>query len=342
MRIERDQMDQRGFALLIVLWIFMVLFVLGAEFASGMRQNAQATVNFADETQSYYLATAAANRTFYRALIARDEATLGLTAGEVESEDFVPVIHTDGKWHQEELWGAPVWLKVSDEAGKIPINLADFNILVHLFGNLGMQPQEAGEVADAILDWRDPDDETRLNGVESDYYLGLSQPYGAKNAPLDSLDELRLIKGVTEEMYFGGTEDFPIGMIDIFSVFNRRSALSVRSASPEVLEVLLGVDAEQLAQLVEQRETDMTGMIPQLQAFLPDPSMEDLLNDDAPSILAVQAQARLPDARIGAHVGAVIDLGESNEGIYILRWMDALPMDPSVGAGAASFAEAPA
>ena len=87
MRIERDQMDQRGFALLIVLWIFMVLFVLGAEFASGMRQNAQATVNFADETQSYYLATAAANRTFYRALIARDEATLGLTAGEVESEE---------------------------------------------------------------------------------------------------------------------------------------------------------------------------------------------------------------------------------------------------------------
>jgi len=38
MRIERDHMDQRGFALLIVLWIFMVLFVLGAEFASGMRQ----------------------------------------------------------------------------------------------------------------------------------------------------------------------------------------------------------------------------------------------------------------------------------------------------------------
>ena len=109
-----------------------------------------------------------------------------------------------------------------------------------------------------------------------------------------------------------------------------------------VLEVLLGVDAEQLAQLVEQRETDMTGMIPQLQAFLPDPSMEDLLNDDAPSILAVQAQARLPDARIGAHVGAVIDLGESNEGIYILRWMDALPIDPSVGAGEESFAEAPA
>ena len=180
MRIEPCGDDQRGFALLIVLWIFMVLFVLGAEFAVGMRQNAQATVNFADETPSYYLAPAAANRTFYRALIARDEATLGLTAGEVEAEDFVPVIHTDGEWHQEELWGAPVWIKVTDEAGKIPINLAEYNILVHLLGNLGVPIQESGEVADAILDWRDPDDDTRLNGVESEYYLGLPSLMGPR------------------------------------------------------------------------------------------------------------------------------------------------------------------
>ncbi len=61
MRIERDHKDQRGFALLIVLWIFMVLFVLGAEFASGMRQNAQATVNFDDETQSIIRAAVSTN-----------------------------------------------------------------------------------------------------------------------------------------------------------------------------------------------------------------------------------------------------------------------------------------
>lgn len=339
MRIEPGRSEERGFALLVVLWIFMVLFVLGAEFAVGMRQNAQETVNFADETQSYYLASAVANRTFYRALIARDEATLGLTEGEVEAEDFVPVVHPDGEWHREELWGAPVWVKVTDEAGKIPINLVEYNILVHLLGNLGVPHQESGEIADAILDWRDPDDDKRLNGVESEYYKGLRQPYGAKNAPLDSLDELRLIKGVREELYFGGSQDYPIGLVDIFSVFNQRSALSVRSASPEVLEVLLGLDPEQLAQLLEQRETDMTGLISQMEAYLPDPSMEDLLNDDAPSILAVQVQARLPEARIGAHVGAVIDLGESNEGIYILRWMDALPIDLSVGGGPTNFAE---
>ena len=325
--------DQRGFALLVVLWIFIVLFVLGAEFATSMRQDAQATVNFADETQSYYLATAAANRTFYRALVARDEATLGMTEGEVDADEFTPIIHTDGEWHREELWGAPVWVKVTDEAGKIPINMVEYNMLVHLLGNLGLGPEEAGEVADSILDWRDPDDDHRINGVESDYYLGLPQPYAAKNAPLDSLDELRLIKGVTEDLYYGGTEDHPIGLVEIFSVFNRRAALSIRSASPEVLEALLGLDPEELQQVLEQRQTDMTGLMQLLATYLPDPSLEELLSDEAPSILGVEAQARLPDARIGAHIGAVIDLGESNEGIYILRWMDALPMDPGVGSG---------
>ncbi|MFP6662811.1 MAG: hypothetical protein VCC00_01250 [Deltaproteobacteria bacterium] len=332
---ETRRPDERGFALLVVLWIFIVLFVLGAEFATSMRQDAQATVNFADETQSYYLATAAANRTFYRALIARDEATLGLTSGEVDNEDFTPAVHTDGRWHREELWGAPVWVRVTDEAGKIPINLVEFSMLVHLLGNMGLDPEAAGEVADSILDWRDPDDDHRMNGVESEYYLGLAQPYSAKNAPLDSLDELRLIKGVSEDLYYGGTEDYPIGLVQVFSVFNRRAALSIRSASPEVFEVLLGLTPEELQMVMEQRQTDMAGLIGMLQSLLPDPALEDLLDDDAPSILSVEAQARLPDARIGAHIGAVIDLGESNEGIYILRWMDALPMDSSVGAGSA-------
>ena len=69
--------DRRGFALVIVLWLFITLFALGAEFSQEMRQDAVATANFADETQSYYLASAAANLTFYRLLLAHREEALG-------------------------------------------------------------------------------------------------------------------------------------------------------------------------------------------------------------------------------------------------------------------------
>ena len=45
--------DERGFALVIVMWLFTVLFVLGTEFAGSMRQDATATTNLADETPRY-------------------------------------------------------------------------------------------------------------------------------------------------------------------------------------------------------------------------------------------------------------------------------------------------
>ncbi len=316
--------DQRGFALLVVLWIFIVLFVLGAEFATEMRQDAQATVNFADETQSYYLATAALNQTFLGALIENDQATLGASPEELGPE-YIPLVRVDGAWHAQTLWGAPVHVRVFDESGKVPLNLVDQAILQQILVNLGVSADEASQIADSILDWRDEDDEHRVGGAESDYYLDLPRPYLAKNAPFDSLDELRLVKGVRDELFFGG-EAHPLGLVNLFSVYNREPTLNVRSASPEVMRAVLGMDEKQLQQFLTTRMAGGGALLAEATALLGNPAMADLLTDEPPSILLVEAQARLPSARVGAHVGAVVDLGESNEGVYILRWMDQLPL----------------
>ena len=45
-------------------------------------------------------------------------------------------------------------------------------------------------------------------------------------------------------------------------------------------------------------------------------------NDGEGAILLVEAQAQLPSARVKAHVGAVIDIDDSSEGIVVFRWMD--------------------
>lgn len=314
---------QKGFALLIVLWIFIVLFAVGAEFSGAMRQDVTATMNFAGETQSYYLATAAANRTFFNALIARDEATIDIPLEEQEEE---PLIRVDGSWHREELWGAPVWVRITDESGKIPVNLVTQGLLRQILVNLGLEFESADEITASILDWRDEDDEVRVNGAESDYYLDQPRPYLAKNAKLDSLEELMLVKGVASELYHGENEEFPIGLKHIFTVFNPRPVLNVRSSSQEVLRALFGLDEEQLAQLLEVRNSGAGSLFGLLEPMLPDPSLADLLSDEPPNILFVEVQAQTPDANVGAHVAAVIDLGESNEGVYILRWFDQLPV----------------
>ena len=320
---------QRGFALVIVLWIFIVLIAVGAEFSGAMREDVSATRNFAGETKSYYLATAAANRTFYRALIARDEAKLDMSLDELKKEfldggEFSFVL-VDGQWHEQMLWGQPVWVKVDDESGKIPINLAGEGVLRHVLGNLGLDAAETDEITAAILDWRDDDDDVRVNGAESDYYLDRPRPYVAKNARLDSLEELLLIKGISAELYRGGSEDFPIGLKEIFTVFNPRPALNVRSSPREVLQALFGFDEQQVDEFLAARAAGGLDLFSLAETMLPDPQLADMMSDEPPNVLKVSVQAQTTDSPVAAHVAAVIDLGESNEGVYILRWYDQLP-----------------
>ena len=63
---------------------------------------------------------------------------------------------------------------------------------------LGIDPSDGDVIVDSILDWKEPGDLHRLNGAKSDYYESLSPPYSAKNAPLDRVEELLLIRGVTK------------------------------------------------------------------------------------------------------------------------------------------------
>lgn len=60
------------------------------------------------------------------------------------------------------------------------------------------------EVADAILDWLDEDDEPREFGAEIEHYSSLTPAYAPKNGPLETVEELLLVRGVTPELLFGG------------------------------------------------------------------------------------------------------------------------------------------
>lgn len=64
-------------------------------------------------------------------------------------------------------------------------------------------PGMTEDIADAILDWLDADDELRPFGAESADYQTLNTPYSAANGPLQSVEELLLVRGVTPQLLFG-------------------------------------------------------------------------------------------------------------------------------------------
>ena len=94
---------------------------------------------------------------------------------------------------------------VADEAGRININALiqldpSGNVLYNVLMTL---PNMTEDVADSIVDWVDADDDARASGAESSYYSSLNPGYQAKNGPLNSLDELLLVKGVTPQLLYG-------------------------------------------------------------------------------------------------------------------------------------------
>ncbi len=64
-------------------------------------------------------------------------------------------------------------------------------------------PNMTADVAEAILDWIDEDDEPREYGAEAEVYNGLPTPYSPANGPLQSVEELLLVQGVTPTLLFG-------------------------------------------------------------------------------------------------------------------------------------------
>ena len=106
-----------------------------------------------------------------------------------------PAYDTDG------LASAGLRYGLEDECARLHLN--------HLVSNGGTRDQLMGlpgmteEIADAILDWIDEDIEPREMGAEADYYSGLQRPYAVRNGPLESIDELLLIRGVTPELLYG-------------------------------------------------------------------------------------------------------------------------------------------
>ena len=99
----------------------------------------------------------------------------------------------------------PLRYGLVDEGGKLNVNalfaLDSSGKVLH--DALMKLPNMTDEIAWSIVDWIDPDEDPNAGGAESEYYSTLPHPYQAKNAPLDTVEELLLVKGVTPALLFG-------------------------------------------------------------------------------------------------------------------------------------------
>ncbi len=168
---------------------------------------------------------------------------------------------------------------VTDEASKININFATKDQLMAL-------PEMTEEIADAIVDWRDRDDDISGGGVEGGYYENLPYGYKIRNGPFRTIRELLLIKGVTEELFYGpkdpqtvttgyGANEGWINYLTCYSVDNDTDAdgnrrLNINSADQRTLESSLNLSPGQARWIVDNRPGGGYA------------SIADIINDNSP------------------------------------------------------------
>jgi general secretion pathway protein K len=97
--------------------------------------------------------------------------------------------------------GATLRIAIQDELGRIDLNQADQSLLAGLLRSAGLDAQAASSLVDKILDWRDSNPGRRLNGAKDRDYRAAGFAYGPRNGPFQSVEELRLVMGMTSELF---------------------------------------------------------------------------------------------------------------------------------------------
>jgi len=92
-------------------------------------------------------------------------------------------------------------MRVRDEAGKIDLNMANAEMLQLLLAGSGLTVGEAEEMAGRILDWRSPDPERHSRAGDAAAYAAAGLGYGPRKAPFQSVEELRLLLGMTDALF---------------------------------------------------------------------------------------------------------------------------------------------
>jgi DNA uptake protein ComE-like DNA-binding protein len=223
------QSRRTGSVLIIVLWIAFGLVAMALYFANSMSSELRASDNRVEMLAADQAIEGAAR---YVAKVLAEQATNGLVpyvndyaceAVAVGDAHFWLIGRNDGQSNPNDIVYGLV-----DEGSKLNIN--NTNVTLEM---LELLPRMTTELAAAIIDWRDANEELTSGGAEADTYARLRPAYYCKNAPFDTLNELRLVNGATMEILLGDDVNRN-GVLDPNESSESRSDV----ASPGILEYL--------------------------------------------------------------------------------------------------------
>jgi len=317
----------RGGALLMVLWLSAALSAIAFSVAVRVRSELDRAEAGQQGLRAYYLASGAA----WRAL-----NYMKYGPGPVD-----PLGRPRWwDWRLTRLFfrfpeGEAI-VEVIPESSRLNINYCSPQDLQRLLTVLGVEPERARLITEAILHWRG----TALSALDT-LYLSSTPSFRAPRASLGQIEELMSVAGITPDLFYGGYSRTPEGAVvrrpglrDCLSVFSTGRGMDIRTVEPAVM-VAVGVPppaADAIARLrLQQPILDFQAVAPMLG---PAASRFRLGGDNIYTLRAT-ARLRLPDGRLGDARRTValtfqINSTVSREGFRVLAWQDSALPSPEI------------
>ena len=284
---------QAGVALIIVLWVTTLLMLIASSFIYAMRTDVGIVTNSMARAKLEVAADAAVQRAIFDML---------------KPPQLPNRWTTDGVAQSWEYRGVAVDVSMLDESGKIDVNTASDALMRGMFLAQGLKEDDAAALVDAVLDWRDADSLKRLRGAEEAEYVAAGYTYKPANAAFQSIEELRLVMGVTPELFNK--------VAPLITIYSRQPGINASIAARGVLRALPGATDEAVDQYVAQREQARAAKLP-LPQFAPSAPYSSFAN----GIVIVRAVATDGAANF-VREAVVMRLPTPKRPYTFLRWKE--------------------
>ncbi len=183
--------NRKGLVLVAVLWVVVLLMAIVATVGRTSRLDMKVRQIETEELRCKWACRAGI------------ETAIGILNEDTRGSDTLNDYWSDNDedFNDIALEGCYFTVRVIDEASKLNVNVATRDQL------LGLRYMEK-YIVDAIIDWRDQDENPSAEGVEGGYYENLPFRYKIRNGPFRTIRELLLVKNVTEELFYGEDTNF--------------------------------------------------------------------------------------------------------------------------------------
>ena len=275
--------NQRGVALLLVMWACTLLAILLGGYAIlAHTEGLQANYQF-QQARAHYAAEAGVMRAIY-----------ALQAPSINDRWIA-----DGRMYPMQFDQAKVGVSATAESGKVDLNAASPDVLTNLLRNAGVDPVHASQIAQAIVDWRSFPISQQQVSQRNAAYTAAGRDYGPRNGPFASVEELQMVLGMTPELY--------AKVAPYVTIWSGRASPDQNTAPLLALASIPGIDLQRAAAIIAARPAatgvSTTGLVAN-NGITHSIRSEAVLADGTRAIL--RATVRLQGYRPGAQAFAVL------------------------------------